>query len=209
MKLKVCGMKYPQNIIALLQKPPDYMGLIFYEKSARHVEGILDPNEVPPLGSTQLVGVFVNETEEYILEMAQMYTLQAVQLHGKETPAFCRSLRQKGLIVIKAFSIGKKAFDFSALKDYKGVVDYFLFDTKGEKPGGNGVRFQWETLNQYAEDIPFFLSGGISPEHIHEIYAFHHPMLYALDINSKFELEPGRKDIAKVHTFKQEIDSLK
>ena len=139
MKLKVCGMKRPENMEALLENPPDYMGLIFYKKSARHVEGVLNPGEIPSLGKTQLIGVFVDETEAYILRMAKAYGLKGVQLHGKESPELCRSLQQYGLFVIKAFSIGKEAFDFAQAQPLpRGSRLFFYSIPKGKIQAGTG-----------------------------------------------------------------------
>ena len=201
MRLKVCGMKDPENISELLSVEPDFMGMIFYEKSPRHVEGILDPRDTPDLGSVRLIGVFVDAEKSYVGNMVEKYTLKGVQLHGQESPDYCHSFREKGLLVLKAFSVGKEGFDFSRLKAYQGVVDYFLFDTKGKLPGGNGVSFRWDILSGYKGNTPFFLSGGISEDHVHKIREFNHPQLCGLDINSRFEIEPGLKDIERVRSF--------
>ncbi len=207
MRLKVCGMKDPENILGLLSVEPDFMGMIFYEKSPRHVEGILDPRDTPELGSTKLIGVFVDAEKSYVENMVKKYTLKGVQLHGKENPEYCQSFREKGLLVLKAFSIGKEGFDFSKLKAYQEVVDYFLFDTKGKLPGGNGVSFRWDILSEYKGNTPFFLSGGISEDHVQKIREFNHSQFYGLDINSRFEIEPGLKDINKVHSFWKEVNA--
>ncbi len=195
MKLKICGMKYPDNILEVGALLPDYMGFIFWEKSARYFDGI-----IPALPkSIRKVGVFVNATSEEILEKIQKHDLQAVQLHGNESVEFCESLKKKlpkGIEVIKVFSI-LNTFDFAALKPFEPLCDYFLFDTKGKLPGGNGTTFDWKVLEQYPSTKPFFLSGGIGIEELEDVKQVLKTNLpiYAIDANSKFELNPGLKNI--------------
>jgi phosphoribosylanthranilate isomerase len=196
MKLKICGMKYPDNILEVGALLPDYMGFIFWEKSSRYFDGVIP--DLPK--SIKKVGVFVNETAEIILAKAQKYDLQAIQLHGHESVAFCQDLRenlkQVQIEIIKVFSVDDD-FDFEVLKPFEAVCDYFLFDTKGKLPGGNGTTFDWKVLEKYPSSKPFFLSGGIGIEEmdaVKEITKTNLP-LYAIDINSKFEIEPGLKNI--------------
>jgi phosphoribosylanthranilate isomerase len=195
MKLKICGMKYPDNILEVGSLLPDYMGFIFWEKSARYFDGVIP--ELPK--SIKKVGVFVNETVEVILAKAIQYDLQAIQLHGQESVEFCADLKQEldsKIEIIKVFSVDD-AFDFEVLKPFEAVCDYFLFDTKGKLPGGNGTTFDWKVLKKYPSSKPFFLSGGIGLEEmkaVKEISKTNLP-LYAIDVNSKFEIEPGLKNI--------------
>ncbi len=195
MKLKICGMKYPENILEVGALLPDYMGFIFWKKSARYFDGIIP--ELPK--SIQKVGVFVNATLEEILEKIEKHDLQAVQLHGEESVEFCKTLKKKipkEMEVIKVFSI-LDTFDFQVLKPFESVCDYFLFDTKGKLPGGNGTIFDWKVLEKYPSSKPFFLSGGIGIEEmeaVNEILKTNLPV-YAIDVNSKFEIEPGLKNI--------------
>jgi phosphoribosylanthranilate isomerase len=196
MKLKICGMKYPDNILEVGALLPDYMGFIFWEKSSRYFDGVIP--DLPK--SIKKVGVFVNETAEIILTKAQKYDLQAIQLHGHESVAFCQDLRenlkQVQIEIIKVFSVDDD-FDFEVLKPFEAVCDYFLFDTKGKLPGGNGTTFDWKVLEKYPSSKPFFLSGGIGIEEmdaVKEITKTNLP-LYAIDLNSKFEIEPGLKNI--------------
>ena len=195
MKLKICGMKYPENMLEVGTLLPDYMGFIFWEKSARYFDGI-----IPALPKTiKKVGVFVNATSEEILEKIKKHDLQAVQLHGSESAEFCESLKNilPNLIeVIKVFSI-LDTFDFNLITPFENVCDFFLFDTKGKLPGGNGTTFDWKVLENYPSTKPFFLSGGIGLEEleaINEISKTNLP-LYAIDVNSKFEIEPGLKNM--------------
>ena len=195
MKLKICGMKYPENILEVGALLPDYMGFIFWEKSARYFDGI-----IPALPeSIKKVGVFVNEKEVEILTKIKRYDLQAVQLHGNESVEFCVNLKNKiesNIEIIKVFSVDD-AFDFKVLTPFENACDYFLFDTKGKLPGGNGTAFDWKVLENYPSTKPFFLSGGIGMEEIEgvkEILKTNLP-IYAIDINSKFEIEPGLKNI--------------
>lgn len=197
-------MKIPENIqeISLLQ--PDYMGFIFFAKSPRFA-GNLDPEilkQIPE--SICKVGVFVNENALNIFRIVQTYGLNAVQLHGKENPATCRILRRKRLKVIKALSISE-ADDLLVAADYQTCCDYLLFDTKTPLHGGSGQQYDWDILNNYTGRVPFFLSGGIGPDDAERIAALSHPMLKAIDINSRFETEPGRKDTKILAAFLNKI----
>ena len=198
-------MKYPENMLEVGTFLPDYMGFIFWEKSARYFDGNIP--ELPK--SIKKVGVFVNASLEEILEKITKHDLQAVQLHGDESVEFCEILKKKlpKLIdVIKVFSI-LDTFDFAVLKPYENVCDYFLFDTKGKLPGGNGTTFDWKVLEKYPSTKPFFLSGGIGLEEmeaVNEILKTNLPV-YAIDVNSKFEIEPGLKNIELLHSFKENL----
>ena len=206
MKLKICGMKYPDNILEVGSLLPDYMGFIFWDKSARYFDGTL-----PTLPqSIKKTGVFVNANVEEIIEKVTKYDLQAVQLHGHESVAFCQELINtlaKSIEIIKVFSVDSE-FDFNQLEPYETVCDYFLFDTKGKLPGGNGTTFDWKVLEQYSSQKPFFLSGGIGLDEIDlvkQILKTDLP-IYAIDVNSKFEIEAGLKDKEKLDRFKQKIN---
>jgi len=210
-KLKICGMKYEDNMKAVSQLQPEYLGFIFYKKSSRFFDTVIP--EIPK--GIKKTGVFVNATVEYIFKKIRLHDLQAVQLHGNESVQFCQELQQRistplnpRIEVIKVFSI-KDEFDFSTLKPYESCVDYFLFDTKGKLPGGNGVTFDWTVLENYPSTKPFFLSGGIGLETISKLEAFlkskASTYCYALDVNSKFEIVPGLKNIEKLKGFKEII----
>ncbi len=194
MKLKICGMKYPDNILEVGALLPDYMGFIFWEKSARYFDGVIP--DLPK--SIKKTGVFVNATQEEILKKVVKHDLQAIQLHGEESVEFCLALKEKTdsiIEIIKVFSVSD-TFDFELLKPFESVCNYFLFDTKGKLPGGNGTTFDWKVLEKYPSSKPFFLSGGIGLEEIDltkEILTTNLP-IHALDLNSKFESEPGLKD---------------
>lgn len=188
MKLKICGMKYRANIQEVAALQPDYLGFIFYEKSPRFCNG-----ELPEIPNTiAKVGVFVNAPLSEILNKIKAYNLQLVQLHGEESPEICEVLRLINIKVIKTFSIDD-TFDFETLRPYEPVCDYFLFDTKGKHYGGNGTTFNWEILKKYPSQKSFFLSGGIGLEEISKLKQLNLP-IYALDVNSKFETEPGLKN---------------
>jgi phosphoribosylanthranilate isomerase len=209
MKLKICGMKYPDNILEVGSLLPDYMGFIFWKKSARFFDG-----QIPELPeSIKKTGVFVNETAEFILEKIQSHDLKAIQLHGQESVAFCKELKNKiaqDIEIIKVFSI-IDTFDFTLLKPFEPVCDYFLFDTKGKLPGGNGVTFDWTVLENYPSQKPFFLSGGIGLEELEavkEILKTNLP-IYAIDVNSKFEIEPGLKNISSCTELQQDLFAKK
>lgn len=187
--IKICGMKYVENITAIAHLQPDYMGFIFYKNSARYFDGLIP--EIPK--SIKKTGVFVDADLKTVLETVKQYDLQAVQLHGTETPELCLEIRRNANVeIIKTFSIDA-AFDFTLLQDYETVCDYYLFDTKGKLPGGNGFAFDWKILERYPSDKPYFLSGGIGPEDSTSILKSGLSP-YAIDINSKFETAPGLKD---------------
>jgi phosphoribosylanthranilate isomerase len=202
LKIKVCGMRNQENIAALSDLGADYVGFIFYNKSSRSAID-LDIN----VESNDLIrtGVFVNEAVDFVQKKIKDYKLNAIQLHGDESPRYCKALIQKGLSIIKVFSIGE-SFDFESTIAYEEFCDYFLFDTKGKERGGNGVVFNWSLLENYNGSLPFFLSGGISPESIDAIKAFQHEKLFGLDLNSKFEIQPGLKNIDQLKTF---IDGIR
>lgn len=196
MKIKVCGLRDAENIGLVAALKPDYMGFIFYKNSPRFVnepKGAILKGIPAGIGKT---AVFVNETAENIDKLLSEYGFDFVQLHGEESPRFCELLKPK-VKVIKAFGINP-GFDFEQLKDYVNKVDYFLFDTKTDIYGGSGKTFNWSALNEYKLDVPFFLSGGISKDNISEIENIRHPMLYGVDLNSKFESSPGIKNIEQL-----------
>lgn len=176
------------------------MGLIFYPGSARCVHG-----PVPASPFIKRIGVFVDSSKMEIIRIAKTNALDLIQLHGKETPEFCRTIINEGYKVVKSFALHDE-FDFSALKAYH-FCNYFLFDTLGPLPGGNGLPFNWEVLTFYRGNVPFLLSGGIGPESIPRLKDFSHPRWVGIDINSRFEITPGFKDIGKIKDFKDAVFS--
>lgn len=213
MKLKVCGMKFPDNIEQVAALQPDYLGFIFYEKSPRNFGSAIP--EIP--SAIKKTGVFVDATLDFVQKKVEQYNFKAVQLHGDESAEYCLELRKvfpKGqLEIIKVFSI-KEQFDFKNLKEYEGIVDFFLFDTKGKNKGGNGFAFNWEILKNYPSPTPFFLSGGIGEEDVAKIEDFRvyleklgkADLLYAIDVNSRFESEPGLKMVRKIADFRTSLN---
>ena len=202
-KLKVCGMREADNIQALGTLSPDYMGMIFWENSARYVT-----RPVPPSDSIKRVGVFVNPTKEEVHAVVEKHHLDLIQLHGDETPELCNEY-QKIRPVIKAFAVGAH-FDFQLLAPYESACDFFLFDSQGPLPGGNGVGFDWNLLHHYPSQKPFFLSGGIGPDTVAALKKIENTSLplHAIDVNSKFETEPGIKNIPLLQQFKMKCDAL-
>lgn len=202
LKIKVCGLKINDNILAVDELKVDYIGMIFYDKSKRFIQDI--PSALEQTKATK-VGVFVNASIQEITEAKTKFQLSIAQLHGNETPDFCNQIQKLGLKVWKVFGIDKE-FDFSIMDDYIESVDAFLLDTKSSKHGGTGVKFNWDLLNKINPTYPFFLSGGISPEDLSVIKGINMPNLIGLDLNSRFEIEPGLKNIP---TLKQFISDLK
>ena len=203
-------MKFPENIqeIALLE--PDFLGFIFYENSVRNYT---ENTIVSIPNSINKVGVFVNERPEKIIKTIQKYDLNIIQLHGKETESYCLELinqlnhNQLNTKIIKSFSVDDY-FVFQTLNDYQ-MVDYFLFDTKGKLPGGNGTKFNWQILDNYHLEKPYFLSGGIGIEDISNIASFlktpASKYCFAFDVNSQFEVEAGLKNKEKLQQFKTQL----
>ena len=199
-------MKYPDNIREVSSLHPDFMGFIFYSNSPRFV-GRLDVNTLGALPTAiKKTGVFVNENLENILTAISKYNLDAVQLHGADNKKLCRKICQEAkTMVIKVFPI-MDASNFRVTGDYEAVADYFLFDTKTDLYGGSGQKFNWNILQEYKGNKPFLLSGGIGADDVKALRAIEHPLLAGVDLNSKFELKPGLKNVA---LLKQFIDELK
>ncbi|MCB0396980.1 MAG: phosphoribosylanthranilate isomerase [Flavobacteriales bacterium] len=204
-KIKICGMRDAANIKEIAGLSPDYMGFIFYKKSPRYVGDDWDPAviaQVPP--EVRRIGVFVNEPEANMEAAADKYRLFGVQLHGNESPEKCRSMKMNGLIVIKAFGVNG-ALDLDFMEMYDRHCDYFLFDTASKNHGGAGEKFDWERLKTYKGDTPFFLSGGIGPDDVEAIRSLNMPNFHAVDVNSRFETEPGIKNVEACRRFIGEL----
>jgi phosphoribosylanthranilate isomerase len=200
-QIKVCGMRDASNLASLIELNPDFIGFIFYPKSKRYVGETFNPELIKNIPSSiKTVGVFVNEKQASLYEKQEKYQFDYVQLHGDESADLCKELKHRGFKIIKAFSVDDH-FDFKTLEQFQDSCDFFLFDTKGENYGGNGVRFNWNILNKYNLDVPFFLSGGVGLDEIDEIKKIDHPKLKVIDINSRFETEPGLKDLRKIDVF--------
>jgi len=201
LKLKVCGMRNSENIVVLSEVQPDFIGFIFHKKSSRNIsEEVL----INTPKNIDRVGVFVNESKEFITNKIKKYHLDYVQLHGIESPEFCYEIKKLGFGIIKAFNISEN-FDFSSLRNYEQQCDYFLFDAFGKQPGGNGITFNWKLLDKYEGETPFLLSGGIDGTMTNEIKKISHPKFTGVDINSGFETAPGLKNIEQIKTFKNEL----
>jgi phosphoribosylanthranilate isomerase len=204
MKLKVCGLKHPNNINAIQNLKVDFTGFIFYDKSSRNIELTEDVIQTLNRVTIQKVGVFVNEELNEIKRLKKILGLDYIQLHGNESVEFCRELQVHSKI-IKVFKVDDD-FDFSECEPFR-FADYFLFETKGKLAGGNGVRFNWQILNRYEMNIPFFLSGGIGLTELEDLKKIKHPQLAVVDVNSVFENEPGVKNVELIKYFKNELPS--
>jgi len=204
MIIKVCGMRNADNIrqVDAIQGV-NWMGFIFWPHSSRYVSE--RPTYLPT--HAKRVGVFVNEDIEQVKRIADDYALNLIQLHGHESPAYCRRLRsicRDSIATIKAFNIAT-IDDLTQTSAYTGVADYFLFDTKGKSVGGNGEKFDWDILQHYHGQTPFLLTGGIKPTDAEKVRAFHHPQFAGIDLNSGFETSPAMKDPALLSTFIDQI----
>ena len=205
-QLKVCGLTKMDQIQELISLNVDFLGFIFYEKSPRYVLHHLSLKEIAEIPHFGKVGVFVNESIEKIAEITEKAKLNFIQLHGDEDEEFILQLRQilgNNIKIIKVIRIGNQSFDElqKTINQQPSTVNYLLFDTDSKAFGGTGKTFDWQILNEIEIPIPYFLSGGISLENIHQLSTINHQPL-ALDINSKFEIEAGIKDIEKIKTLK-------
>lgn len=210
MMIKICGMRDPDNINRVSCLTPMLMGFIFYQPSPRNALG-LDPlviKSLPPY--VRPVGVFVNATTMEIIDTTTRYGINVVQLHGEESPEFCRDLRHKGLVVIKAIKIpvGADQSFLTLHEPYRGNVEMLLFDNPGNAPGGNGHKFDWSILDSYTLGIPYMLSGGIGSDDIETIRKAMRPGLAGIDLNSRFEVSPGNKDVTKISNFILQLRKL-
>lgn len=213
MDTKVCGLREPENIRQIVDLGADYIGLIFYPKSPRYVG---DRKELATwlteqeglFANTKKVGVFVNAEMDEILNTVHDYRLDFVQLHGDESAGYCRELKLlwsvstlRSAAIIKAFRIDEQ-FDFAETAPYTDSCALFVFDTGGRKEhGGTGEQWDWERLQEYQGPTPFLLSGGIGPEDALAVSRLDHPQLAGVDLNSRFELAPGEKNISTLGKF--------
>ena len=200
--IKVCGMTQGWNIREVEALGVDLMGFIFYSASPRFVLNM--PDYLPT--RCRRAGVFVDAPEDSILGRTEDYSLDFVQLHGHESPGFCRRLKDKGLKVIKVFHVSDLQ-DLMEVSFFEGFCEYFLFDTACPGAGGSGRSFDWDVLQSYSGKTPFFLSGGIGPESVEAISYFRHPRLAGYDLNSRFETSPGTKDAKLISEFLKHIDN--
>ena len=204
--VKVCGMRDADNIREVEALGIDYMGFIFWPKSSRYV------SEMPAYLPTKCkrVGVFVDASIGDVMTIAEQYQLDLIQLHGQESSSYITQLRphlsllNSKISIIKALNIATTA-DLANAKQYEGIVDYLLFDTKGKSVGGNGEKFDWSVLSAYTGNTPFLLSGGIGPDDAERVKAFNHPKCIGIDLNSKFEISPALKDVNKLQEFIKEL----
>jgi phosphoribosylanthranilate isomerase len=201
MIFKVCGMKESGNLQELQRLAPDWIGFIFYEKSPRNVALIPELSSI----SAKKIGVFVDAEEALIREKIKSFSLDGLQFHGSESPSVCAKFRNEEFIVIKSFAIDDH-FSFEKTANYEQACDYFLFDTKIEAAsGGTGKSFDWSLLENYAGETPFILSGGINLESVADLKSLVHPKWAGIDINSRFEISPGMKNINLIQHFKDAI----
>lgn len=204
-RMKVCGMRERGNIMAVSKLRPEYMGFIFYPGTPRYVGSDFKiPDEFPSF--TKRVGVFVNETTRRILDKVEEHRLDFVQLHGGEPVRQCHELRTQGVGVIKVFSVDA-GMDFGVTKDYRDEVDFFLFDTKGKFYGGNAISFDWDVLARYDQSVPFFISGGITPENVVRVKMLKELNLQAVDVNSGVEATPALKDVSKIEAIRSILNT--
>lgn len=207
LQLKVCGMRQKENLEEVFALKPDYIGLIFYQKSPRYFEG----NKIDFPKGIQKVGVFVNESFAEITRMIYIHQLEVVQIHGDESEEYCTELKKyyPNLKIWKAFSVGPD-FEMEDLPKCE-AIDAFLFDTKGANYGGNGVKFNWEVLKNFPSDKEIVLSGGITVEDVPLILEIKKevPQIKIIDINSRFEVEPGLKNIELVKEFSRKLSVIR
>lgn len=193
-------MRSPENLRRISALDIDYVGFIFYQGSSRCVLENEESVNVIRRCEKHKVGVFVNETLENMLGRAELYRLDGLQLHGEESPETCIAIRKAGYCVIKVFPVAS-ADDFVRTEDYSDCTDFFLFDTKCAGYGGSGIRFDWSLLDGYKGETPFLLSGGLTPDNVHDILLLKHSQFAGVDLNSGFEISPAVKDVGKLKEF--------
>lgn len=209
-RVKVCGMTRVDQVQELDALGVEFAGFIFYPRSPRYVFKSMPASDIKKIrGRINKVGVFVNASVEDVLRTVDECGLYLVQLHGDESPRYCEKIADY-VTVIKAFRVSEEDNLMWKIKDYYDSADMFLFDTEGSGFGGTGKKFNWELLSGLNIQKPFFLSGGIAPEDVDKLHEFQKTSvakdLFALDVNSKFEVLPGVKDMSKISTF---LDGLK
>jgi phosphoribosylanthranilate isomerase len=205
MKIKICGITQKENMLEVTALGPDYMGFIFYPPSPRDVSEKIEHlpiHDIP--AKVKKVAVLVDMPLQQAIRLLDKYKFDAVQLHGVESPGYCLEMKRHTQ-VIKVFRIKESLPENMDL--YEDCCNYILFDTQADKPGGTGLAFDHNVLKNYHLDIPFFLSGGIGPEHAEAVLSLDHPMLYAIDINSRFENKPGIKNISSLREFINKLKS--
>jgi phosphoribosylanthranilate isomerase len=208
MRVKVCGITQEEQLIKLAETGVTFAGLIFYPKSPRYVLRQMTTSQIKKESNINKVGVFVNASVEEVLHMVDECRLHMVQLHGDETPRYCEKIADY-ISVVKAFRISDSENIGWRIKDYMEVCDMFMFDTEGAGYGGTGKKFNWAKLHDVAVGKPYFLSGGIEPGDVEKLKEFSKlpeaKGLFAIDINSKFEILPGIKDMEKIKKFIQHL----
>lgn len=203
--VKICGMADIDNIRDAVGLGPDYLGLIFHPSSPRNACGLISSELDKVRGDIKFVGVFVNRPEDEVFAVCSGYRLSAVQLHGNESPDYCRHLRGNGIEVWKAVGIETDG-DIADLHEYIGCVDRFVFDRKSASHGGTGKKFDWKILDYYTLPVGFMLGGGIGPDDVAALRFLTHPSLVGLDLNSRFEISPGIKDISLLDVFMKKLN---
>ena len=211
--IKVCGLTRLNQIDELIQLKVDFLGFIFYEKSPRFVLNHLSLEKISEINHPGKVGVFVNEDLEKIVEICEKAKLNFVQLHGDEDEKYIKLLRQmigESIKIIKVIRVGNQTSDKlqKTINQQPSTINYLLFDTDSKAFGGTGKTFDWSILNDIDIPFPYFLSGGISLENCHQLPTINNQP-FALDINSKFEIEPGNKDLEKIKLFVNLLNSPK
>ncbi len=210
MRIKVCGITRPEQVIQLDEMGVEFAGFIFYPKSPRYVFSHMSKEQLKKIKGQQInkVGVFVNKPAEEVLQMVDACGLYLVQLHGDESPRYCEKISNY-VTVVKAFRMREGENIIWRAKDYQDVCDMFLFDTEGAGYGGTGKKFNWNILKGENVRKPFFLSGGIQPEDVDLLKEFQKESvakdLFAIDINSKFEVAPGLKNIEMIKAFVNDL----
>lgn len=205
-KWKVCGLR--DNIADVAALQPEFIGFIFYNKSPRYVGEDFNMPSIDIQVGIKKIGVFVNESVDFVCKTVQKYQLDYAQLHGNESPGYCEELQEKNIKIIKAFQVDG-AFDFEQLEPYKLATDFFLFDTVTNQYGGSGMAFDWSILKKYSMEKKYFLSGGLSLENFDALANLDLSKIHALDVNSKFEVSPGLKDVEMLKILKDKIMGLR
>ena len=205
MRIKVCGMTLPEQVTALDEMGVDLAGFIFYPKSPRYVGNKISAEKMKQIkGKIAKVGVFVNMPYDELMRTVEDYRLDMVQLHGDETPHFCEKVANY-ITIVKAFRLADNDPIDWIVRAYHEGSDMYMFDTLGAGYGGTGKKFDWNLLKAASIDKLYFLAGGIEPGDETQLKEFmKEPVakkLFAVDVNSRFEISAGVKDMEKLKKF--------
>jgi phosphoribosylanthranilate isomerase len=202
-KVKICGLTNYEDATAAIDMGADLLGFNFYPKSPRYIEPAKAARIINKLPAfIDIVGVFVNETVEKIHEARNLCHLDWIQLHGDETPEFCKEFRTHNVKIMKAIRV-KGQMDVERAEDF--FTDAILLDAfNPKKYGGTGISFDWNIIGHIGKRV--FLAGGINPNNAAKAVKLG---VYGIDVCSGIEAKPGKKDHEKMKKLFENIEHLR